>query len=542
MVVTLVGCGPARGPSSEPNAIRPTQARSGEWERTAPSPLSARTDTTRVWTGEEVLVLGGRRWACPPNADCVGPTEPPFTDGAAYNPATDTWRAVADMPVALDIADAVHVGGEIVVLGRRHQPSAVLAEQVLLRYSVADDTWADGPTVPGVGSSPHLVAAGERVVALPTTDERGDRQPLYALDAGADAWQRIPDDPRSAAFDRSAVWVDPFLYVFDHELVPNPGSDGPTLVRSARFSFDAQTWEQLPTAESLDAPWFVTGDLIVNPSLGGADGGEVNGWGRRYPFGAIYDTSAGRWDDLPDAPGPETSDGSVTGSNVVGAETAYVSAAGGPALDLTTMTWIEVSALPGHRERDERVPTMFGGGTFVFGGVRWPEDGRHEFLNDAWVRRTEPPSAPVPTSDPALTTSTEAPPTEPPSPTTAAPSPEPGPDTPVPPPAVDGIRLTRAQYGCGPFDAGVIRGQVTSTGEAGPVQLVIRVQSTEVGRSPSVELRDASSELEAEVSMTNAIWEQADGMATAELVYARTGTVIATMDVELRLPLGGGCG
>jgi hypothetical protein len=41
-----------------------------------------------------------------------------------------------------------------------------------------------------------------------------------------------------------------------------------------------------------------------NPSVGSADGGDVNNWGRQsYPFGGVLDPEAAEWKPLPDPPG-----------------------------------------------------------------------------------------------------------------------------------------------------------------------------------------------------------------------------------------------
>jgi hypothetical protein len=47
-----------------------------------------------VWTGEEVLVWGGT----------TGSRDRAPREGAAYDPATDTWRQLADAPAAVQRA------------------------------------------------------------------------------------------------------------------------------------------------------------------------------------------------------------------------------------------------------------------------------------------------------------------------------------------------------------------------------------------------------------------------------------------------------
>jgi hypothetical protein len=58
----------------------------------APSP---RVGASAVWTGHEMLVWGGTSPTCGPSG-----SGGPCADGAAYDPATDTWRPIASDPAA----------------------------------------------------------------------------------------------------------------------------------------------------------------------------------------------------------------------------------------------------------------------------------------------------------------------------------------------------------------------------------------------------------------------------------------------------------
>jgi hypothetical protein len=59
-----------------------------------------------VWTGRELIVWG--------TAVCVN-VRP--RDGAAYDPATDSWRSIAEGPIELTDATAVWTGSEMIVFG-----------------------------------------------------------------------------------------------------------------------------------------------------------------------------------------------------------------------------------------------------------------------------------------------------------------------------------------------------------------------------------------------------------------------------------------
>ena len=58
-------------------------------EELALSPLAPRTNHSVVWTGREMVVFGGQTSDDPPSKV--------FNDGAAYDPATDSWRSLASL-------------------------------------------------------------------------------------------------------------------------------------------------------------------------------------------------------------------------------------------------------------------------------------------------------------------------------------------------------------------------------------------------------------------------------------------------------------
>ena len=88
---TLVGTGRVSvGPSHD----------TGHWRELPAPPLSPRANAQAVWTGHEVVVVGGETEPCPPGADCaILPDD--LRDGAAYDPGTDRWHRIAQAPVSV---------------------------------------------------------------------------------------------------------------------------------------------------------------------------------------------------------------------------------------------------------------------------------------------------------------------------------------------------------------------------------------------------------------------------------------------------------
>ncbi|MBW6435036.1 hypothetical protein KZ829_14940 [Actinoplanes hulinensis] len=363
----LVGCAGNAEPVA-PEAVEPKAAEGkAGWTALPKSPLSPREAVLGLWTGREVLLIGGSDASpCPPSASCVGdPT--PLADGAAFDPATDRWRKIADSPVPLTGGESAVVGGTVYVL----PPDG----KELLAYRIDADAWARMPVPFGGGYG--LLAAGDRLVAYLGSEENGGGKD-YLFDPRAATWSALPADPLNPAFDRAMAWTGSELVLFDHELVPNPGSEKPALTRAATLDLAAGSWRRLPDSEILGTgPWLAAGKELVNPMLGGADGGEVNGWGRTYPYGGGVAPATGTWSDLPKPPsGDVYSAGARTGG------TAVYFGSDGVVLDTTTGTWQRVPAIPGG-DVTHRTVVAAGVRMLVFGGASF--DGTPAVVDDAWI-------------------------------------------------------------------------------------------------------------------------------------------------------------
>ena len=160
-----------------------TNDAAGSWRKAPASPLSPREQALGVWTGREVLVIGGSDAPpCPSGASCVPQTKPPLADGAAFNPRTRSWRRIADAPVGFEFADGAVVGHTVFVAtpgndSRPGAPSAVLA------YRVDRDRWRRLPSPPNPKRNYTLLAAGDRLVVYDIGGGRRD-PPGYVLGRG----------------------------------------------------------------------------------------------------------------------------------------------------------------------------------------------------------------------------------------------------------------------------------------------------------------------------------------------------------------------
>lgn len=187
----------------------------GGWHELPASPLSARSHAVAAWTGEQVLVMGGR-------ADGT-----PLTDTAAYDPSTDGWTRLSAAPIcpqlAAVIADVVIAAGacgpeqpqlaayaprsdrwtviesravgdptSIAVAG-----SSVLVGDVNGRVVVVDAQSLDVREVSGPSHELEftLVGDGTQAYALSTPLDSGAAEPILSRFDGA-TWHAVVDQTR----------------------------------------------------------------------------------------------------------------------------------------------------------------------------------------------------------------------------------------------------------------------------------------------------------------------------------------------------------
>ena len=325
-----------------------------------------------MWTGAEVLVIGGEPEAwCPPSADCTPPEFSALVDGAAYDPATEAWRDIADAPVSLSFNPSPVVVDGAVYLLARDAFNRSGSEDGFFRYLITEDRWERLPRPPADANGYLLVGTPGTVLAYRATDESGT-WPDSVFDVATGVWKELPADPFSPSYDRNMAVVGDVLYLFAKDIVPNPGGDRPSLARVARYDlFSRREWQALSDSEILGTWSPVTiGEEIVFPWPGEADGGQVGNWGQAYPYGGSYDTESDTWFALPE---PSRDNGFAI-AGVVGSDTAAYVDVHGAALDLTRDEWIEIPDLPGDdAETFNRTIVAAGMALFAFGGESWAD-------------------------------------------------------------------------------------------------------------------------------------------------------------------------
>jgi hypothetical protein len=222
-------------------AFNPSQAR---WRDLAPSPLAPRSEHAFVWTGTEVLICCGRQVGSGASA-------------GAYEPATDTWRVIAQPPISPNFAgftpsyaEAVWTGTEMIVFG--------------------------GVSAGGLR---NLRAAA-------------------AYDPETDSWRTLADLPYGLEREAEAVLGQGVIYAWPSFV--RPGETAAPLA----YDIESDSWQSLAIPESLEVP--------LAPSLIWT-GDELIAWGLApsldddYGIGLTFDPTTGTWRALPPTPLAPTS-------------------------------------------------------------------------------------------------------------------------------------------------------------------------------------------------------------------------------------------
>lgn len=429
LLAALLGaCGT---PAEEVTSGSTTTAAPGAgWEQLPPAPLSPRGGAVLVdLGGERLLIVGGDTSpGChdtlvipqeaqpePPSAagssgaavistssaaSCVGPEKDTrLRDGAIFDRSAGTWKQIADSPVPLsDPSEGVVVGDRVYLWSLPSVAQRGPQQGAWLAYDVKDDKWHE-LAEPPVKQDPYIgvIPAGESLIAFHTSQEYGPIADLV-YDPKADSWREMAADPLAPSYDRVMVWTETEVVLLAREVVPNPGSERPSLVRAAAYDPATEKWRRLPDSEIAGGyDWWWSGKRVVNPAHGGSDGGESGNYGRTYPHGGMLDPATGEWSSLPPVPEIDASceeDRQAIGGgpreHAAGPDTVVLD---GWALHVIQGRW---EPLPCNPPRGDfaYASTWALDGVVTFGGYdtvaepgEFPTD--YKFTNDAWLWRPE---------------------------------------------------------------------------------------------------------------------------------------------------------
>jgi hypothetical protein len=201
------------------------------WSAMPLGPLQARALAASAWTGTELLVWGG--WSGMSGPEFVDGF---YDDGAAFDPASGTWRRLPSAPITARAPLSVWTGRELLVWGTALRMEDRPRDGAA--YDPANDTWRVIPEAPIELTDASAVWTGEEMVVFGAALHGGNSPESEtaigaAYDPTADSWRRITDSTLSPQAS-TASWNGSEMIAWDY------------LNHSAAYDPVADSWRPLP--------------------------------------------------------------------------------------------------------------------------------------------------------------------------------------------------------------------------------------------------------------------------------------------------------
>jgi hypothetical protein len=367
--------GVTTAPSTSPPATGgPTQTTTipqitvGTWKRLPAAPVPAGLyEYSGVWSGRELLLYG-----------VVHPSKgAPYGAGAAYNPATNTWRKLPPAPFR---AETMEGGYATVWTG-----SEMLGQGLGLNvaYDPTTNRWRG---IPAFSDSTAVTAwTGRQALSWGGGCCGSDSAEGAAYTPATNSRQQLPPAPL-AGRHTSGAWTGRELVI-----VGGNNTDGKIFADAAAYNPTTRTWRRLPPLPApraaATATWTGTEVLVV----GGHHGDIAHGG--LYADGVAYNPATNRWRQLPSMEVGRIGHSAVwTGRQLLvwGGQTVRAGVRAAPphglAYDPAANRWSALPAAP-LRGRTGHLAVWTGSQMLVWGGsaARDPDPGQR-FDNGAAYR------------------------------------------------------------------------------------------------------------------------------------------------------------
>src|ERR1043166_2700763 len=334
---------------------------------------------TAVWTGSEMIILGGDGGLL-------------LNDGGRYNPTTDTWTntSTINAPTARSAHTAVWTGSEMIVWGGAGPLNTGA------RYSPASDSWVEVSTTnaPTARGSHTAVWTGTEMIGWGGNGSSGPLNTGARYDPSADtgAATSITNAPTAREL-QTVVWTGTEMIVWGgYQSVSNT-----YLNSGGRYNPNTDSWvstsiTNVPAARSDHAAVWTGSNMIV---WGGMNQSNFN-----LNTGGTYDPTANTWTSTStvNAPAGRYAHTAIwTGSEMIiwGGGTAVGFVNTGGRYSPATNSWIATSTTGAPPQAWNHTAVWTGTEMIVWGGIGnaggLNTGGRYNPATDIW----SPPQPPT---------------------------------------------------------------------------------------------------------------------------------------------------
>jgi len=231
------------------------------------SVLSARSGHTAVWTGTKMLIFGG--------IDSAGPS----ASGAVFEPAAAAWSAIAtpDPVEFVPRSDhtAVWTGSEMLIFGG-HRGAGGLPSSA--KYNLETNVWTTLVASPLEGRIGHTATwTGKEMVIWGGSNARNDDLKFFgdgaAYNPATNQWRSLSKtNSPSERSHHSAVWTGSLLLVWG-----GVNAAGQTLATGYSYDPSTDTWKELPATNAPSvarhtAVW-ANSQMVLMGGIGNGKGG-----------------------------------------------------------------------------------------------------------------------------------------------------------------------------------------------------------------------------------------------------------------------------
>jgi hypothetical protein len=362
-----------------------TVAASSAFAPIAPDPRGVASFPSAVWTGTDVLVVGG-----------LDPNGQARAGAAAYDPSTDAWRTLAAAP---DGSARIHpvvawTGSEMLVIGGGQYDGTQMNGDGLA-YNPTTDTWRSTGPLPGFVTDRSPIAwTGSELLVWPVDQAGNPTANPAGLDVATGAWRQLPTPPIEPRQQAASVWTG------NEWLIWGGQGKNAELADGAAFNPATNAWRVIaasPLAARRTRAVWTGSEMLISA---GASGGDPQTGNNVFALadGAAYDPIADSWRKIRDGFAHPGFLSVWTGQQMI-----MFAKAGAVIYDPTTDQWIDMCCSVDEGGAGGGTPVWTGNVVVLVGSFN-PSTGGQTFTVPASTTATAivpPTNRPLATDGPA---------------------------------------------------------------------------------------------------------------------------------------------